>query len=172
MAVYKWAKTFNVLASGVSLNDKLDAQEVGAELDRIRQVNGSLRPEQVVKQAKSRRAKLHSVFEWDDAAGGERYRMEQARLMIRSVKIIYENTEGEESEVRAFTSIRNPDNKGRIYVATEEGMERRETRDEILMQCLNGLIRWRKRWAEYNELAEVIPLIDEAAHSIEEMVSK
>ena len=171
MSIYRWAKTFNLLASGVSLNAKLDAQEVGDELDAIREKHGFVKPEFVVERAKPKRAKYHKAFEWDAEIGAERYRLEQAKLMIRSVKVIYEDSKGEEAEVRAFTSIVNPDGKGRIYVPTEEGMERRETRDEILMQCLNGLIRWRKRWAEYNELSQVIPLIDQATTSIEELVS-
>ncbi len=172
MAVYRWAKTFNLLASGVSLNDKLDAQDVGDELDGIRAKHGFVRPEQIVEKAKPKRAKLHNVFEWDDRAGAERYRLEQARLLVRSVKVIYEDSDGKVAEVRAFTSIKNPEGKGRIYIPTEEGMERRETRDEILMQCLSGLIRWRKRWAEYNELADTVKIIDQATASIEQLVGE
>ncbi len=172
MSIYKWGKSFNALAAGVSLNAKFDAQDVGEELDSIRKEHGFVRPELLVERAKPKRAKYHKAFEWDAETGAERYRLEQAKLMIRSVKVVYENAEGKESEVRAFTSIINPDGKGRIYIPTEEGMERRETRDEILMQCLNGLIRWRKRWAEYNELGEVIELVDQAASSIEQLVSK
>lgn len=172
MSIYKWGKSFNALAAGVSLNAKLNAQDVGEELAAIREKHGFVKPEFLVERAKPRRAKYHKAFEWDADTGAERYRLEQAKLMIRSVKVVYENAEGKESQVRAFTSIINPEGKGRIYIPTEEGMERRETRDEILMQCLSGLIRWRKRWAEYNELSEVIPLIDEAASTIEELVSR
>ncbi len=85
MSVYKWAKTFNLLASGVSLNAKLDAQEVGEELDTIREKHGFVKPEYVVERAKPVRAKYHKAFEWDDRVGAERYRLEQAKLLIRSV---------------------------------------------------------------------------------------
>ena len=171
MSIYKWGKSFNALAAGVSLNAKFDAQDVGEELAAIREQHGFVKPEILVERAKPKRSKYHKAFEWDAETGAERYRLEQAKLMIRSVKVVYEDSKGEPAEVRAFTSIINPDGKGRIYIPTEEGMERRETRDEILMQCLSGLIRWRKRWAEYNELANVVELIDQATSSIEELVS-
>ena len=172
MSIYKWGKSFNALAAGVSLNAKFDAQDVGEELAAIREQHGFVKPEILVERAKPKRAKYHKAFEWDAETGAERYRLEQAKLMIRSVKVVYENAEGKESEVRAFTSIINPEGKGRIYIPTEEGMEHRDTRDEILMQCLSGLIRWRKRWAEYNELSDTIKIVDQAAASIEQLVGE
>lgn len=176
MTTHRWTNAFNELASGVSLNAKIDGEIASNELNKIYDDNGGyLTSGQIVKAAEPKRAKFHKLIEWDDAKASHRYRLEQASLIVRSVKIIIESNENEEdTEIREFTSIRHPEKKDgtRVFIRTIEGMSRRDTQFEILQQCLLGLQRWRKRWAAYNELAESIELIDKATRSIEELVSK
>lgn len=59
----------------------------GAELERIRTEHGSLKPSGVLEEARPVEAVLHPVFEWDDAAAAEHYRLQQARQLIRSVVV-------------------------------------------------------------------------------------
>lgn len=54
---------------------------------------GRLTPEQVVESARDRRSPLHSAFEWSDKAAGEAYRIIQARVLIKSVRLVVETTE-------------------------------------------------------------------------------
>lgn len=68
--------------------------------------DGHLPPDQVVESARHPLSPLHDYFEWDDAKAGDAYRLQQARALIRSVRI----------EVRSGTStvvaplfVRNPD---------------------------------------------------------------
>lgn len=50
--------------------------------------NGRLTPEEVVDEARDKDAPLHSFFEWDNKRGAEKYRLEQARRMIRGVTLV------------------------------------------------------------------------------------
>jgi hypothetical protein len=68
---------------------------VEQELDRLTRLGGgTLPPVDVVNSARSPKSPLHRYFEWNDAIAGEAYRLDQARMLIRSVRVsvIYEQT--------------------------------------------------------------------------------
>lgn len=48
---------------------------------------GRLTPAAVVKDARSKKSPLHSFFEWDDSEAAHQYRLNQARGLIRSVRV-------------------------------------------------------------------------------------
>jgi len=58
-------------------------------VERLRELenDGRLQPADVLTDARNADSPLHSHFEWDDGAAAERYRLSQARALIRSVKI-------------------------------------------------------------------------------------
>lgn len=56
-------------------------------LRSLERSDGRLLPATVVEAAKDPSSPLHSHFEWDDTAAAAKYRIDQARALIRSVKI-------------------------------------------------------------------------------------
>ena len=72
---------------------KLDPTIAGLELSRIQEQRGGLEPASIVEEARPEDAPLHPAFEWNDTVAGERYRQWQARDMVRSLRIVYENAE-------------------------------------------------------------------------------
>jgi hypothetical protein len=48
---------------------------------------GELTPERVVELARSRSSPLHEMFEWDDEVAAHAHRLQQARAIIRSVRV-------------------------------------------------------------------------------------
>ena len=57
------------------------------ELERLER-EGRLSPSQVVNEARNIHSPLHEVFVWDDTVAAEKYRIVQARQLIRSFKIV------------------------------------------------------------------------------------
>jgi hypothetical protein len=49
--------------------------------------NGELSPERVVQEARSGDSPLHEFFEWDDEKAAHAHRIQQARSLIRSVRV-------------------------------------------------------------------------------------
>ena len=71
----------------------LDPEQVLAGLEDVRRKNaGKLTPKAIIAAAESPSHPLHAAFEWDDAKAACRFRKLQARLMIRSVVIIRDET--------------------------------------------------------------------------------
>ena len=74
----------------------VDARTVGAELTKIRTRDGNVTTKSVMQAARPKKAPLHPVFEWRDDVAGEKYREWQARALIRSVRVTYEDSEQDE----------------------------------------------------------------------------
>jgi len=65
---------------------------------------GHLDAETVVAEARSKKSPLHQYFDWDNKVAGEKWRLEQARSLIRRAIIVV----GEpEKKVRAFVHVRS-----------------------------------------------------------------
>jgi hypothetical protein len=69
-------------------------QEVVAALEKMRRdSNGTIAPEKVVEEARDDNSPLHVYFEWDDDKAAQAHRLEQARGLLRRVRIIYHEPE-------------------------------------------------------------------------------
>lgn len=58
-----------------------------AEIESLRRQDGLLDPNDVAEAASDPKSALHHRFEWDDTRCGRLYRVEQARQLIRELKI-------------------------------------------------------------------------------------
>lgn len=64
------------------------SEEIIAELTRLAKANdGRLTPDNVVEAAQDEASPLHQCFEWDDDAAAHMFRVEQARRLIRGVRV-------------------------------------------------------------------------------------
>lgn len=75
---------------------------------RIRQLetpDGKITPQTVLEDAQDPASPLHEHFEWDDTKAAQAYRIDQARELIRSVRLVITNTE---SVVRTVAYVRDP----------------------------------------------------------------
>jgi len=124
--------------------------------------HGSLTPEGIEAEARPVDAPLHDRFEWDDAAGGYKYRLIQAQALIRSVRIEYTTPGSEEKKfIRAFSSLHESSESAEKqgYAPTEEILENELTR-KILLRNMERDIAVLKR--RYGHLAEFAQMMHEA----------
>ena len=69
--------------------DKNERQLIEAELEKIRVRNGGvLTPEAVVRAAKKQSSPLHGCFDWNDTDAAEKWRHQQARVLIHNVQVV------------------------------------------------------------------------------------
>lgn len=137
------------------------AAVVGRELARLEQ-NGAVTAERVVDAASVRGHPLHGFFEWDDSKAGKQYRYEQARHLIRSVEVIYEDPVNA-PPIRvyiAFDAREGPVDADNRYVSTHVVMSDAESRKRWLRQAMRELISWRNRYQQIAEFAAIFDAID------------
>jgi hypothetical protein len=92
--------------NGAHIKGGVDANSVGTELDRIRESQGEITPQGVVNESRPTNAPLNPCFTWDDTEAAEAYRRDEARKIVRSVRVVYPDTRNSEP---AFVHIRRED---------------------------------------------------------------
>ncbi len=109
--------------------------------DQVRQVlmamadakGGLLMPEAVVEAARPEDSPLHECFTWDDRIAGEAWRLQEARVLIRTVRVdvrverivvaapyfIRDPTQGQAQGYRSLGRLLNDDERAREAVVSE-----------------------------------------------------
>lgn len=128
------------------------------ELKRIAQENnGILRAEDVVAAAEPEESPLHNSFEWNDTIAARRYRLRQARELIRvTVEVIPQTG----TEQRVFVSL-NPDREeeGGGYRILTKVMSDADRRKQLLEDALCELEAIQEKYANLKVLAKVFSAV-------------
>ena len=133
----------------------IDPQTAGEELERIYQERGRIEPSAVVEESRDTSSPLHPCFEWDDAVAAEKYREDQARLVIRSIVTVSDNsTEKQQQPVRAFVRVQEDYKPITVVLNDEEQME------ELLRSALLELSAFRKKYQALAALRPVFAAIE------------
>jgi hypothetical protein len=78
---------------GIEIGE-LTPQIVGDTLADIEDRHGVINPHTVVDESRPEDAPLHPIFEWRDEVAADKWRVEQARRVVRSVEIIAKESSG------------------------------------------------------------------------------
>ena len=147
--------------------NKANAQMIGEALAEVtKAAKGRLTPQATEKAAQDPESPLHKHFEWNNEVAGYKFRIEQARSLIRSIHAV-ETKEKERPPMRAFLSI--ADKGGVSYRAVEEVLSSAELQRKVLEQAHRDLIAFETR---YRSLEDVCKLVREAREKLEKRISK
>lgn len=147
------------LQEGARLQAGLTPDILGNTLEDIRVKNdGHLTPETVLKAAKRKSHPLYSQFEWDDAVAAGKYRLDEARYLIRSVVVKVEGRE-DRAPVRAFVSVGPPNQSS--YTSVQVAMSDFDMRQEVIGRALNELRSWSDRYYHLVEFSGIVQAIND-----------
>lgn len=132
--------------------------DLRSELEGVRDRFGRLTPTVVVEAATPEDAPLHSRFEWNDRVAGHKYRLDQARELIRSVRVEYISREGEFVPVRGYISVSREGSESPEYVPLTEVAEDPVQRAIVLRAAER---EWRSLFVKYSHLSEFLELVRE-----------
>jgi hypothetical protein len=140
---------------------KKEIKTVVRELERIETREGIITAESVLKAATPATSPLHSYFDWNNTTAAEKYRLWQARMLIRSVSVVYESN-GKDKYNRGFVNLNVTTDEGveRGYIGVARAMNDVEMRQQLLEQARQEAIDWRNRYRNLTELAAVFDAID------------
>jgi hypothetical protein len=128
--------------------------EIIGELRRIAEANdGQVRPSDVVKAARPASSPLHSQFEWDDSEAAERYRLSQARQLLR-VTVEYIGEGDDAVSARVFVSLTTDRGEGGYRVMADV-MSNAAHRKQLLADALEEMAQFERKYSDLKKLAEV-----------------
>ncbi|MBQ7703940.1 MAG: hypothetical protein IJT73_00710 [Selenomonadaceae bacterium] len=145
----------------------VSAQVAGETMEQIRLASGKgyLEAEDLLEESRADSAPLHPCFEWNDDIAAEKYRLAQARDMIKNitVKVIDEKPLTEPQ--RAFVTVVPNTAKGK-FVPLQIALETPEYRAQVLQNARWELQNFKRKYNAYSELSKVFEAIDDFADSL------
>jgi len=147
---------------GSHITDR-DAEVVGPAIEELVRRNGCATAELVVAEAAKKSSPLRAYFEWDDARAAMERRLEQARYLLRSVRVVIVREE-REKEFRAFVRVDRgaAGERETVYLPTAKVMSNAAYRQQVVARALSELEEWQERYKEYEELAALFAAIEKA----------
>lgn len=142
----------NYLGSG-HIHDE-DANRIGSFLDS-KFGDLAVTATEIVVAARPARSPIHRDFEWDDAVAGDQFRLEQARQMLRSIKVVFVN--GHESvPTRAYhqvTVVEADQEQHRVYMPAQVVWQTPELASQVTEKALAELRGWVARYRSYKQFS-------------------
>lgn len=129
-------------------------EEVQTELVSLYQQHGALNPEAVVDAARDKKSALHTHFDWDNSEAAHKYRLLQARNLIRVAVTVIPALSNE--PVKQFVSIRalRGSDQG-SYIATTDLLSDDDKYELAKADAIRSLERIKY---QYNYIAELQPV--------------
>lgn len=122
--------------------------------------DGVIEPRRVVDAARDPDSPLHDCFTWDDTVAGERYRLDQARRLIRVyvVKLL----PGDVPPVRAFVSLTTDRKAGGGYRALVDVLNDEALYAQMLEDALDEMNSFKVKYGRIKELQTVFAEVEKA----------
>lgn len=136
----------------------IKARDAYEELERLRS-EGQSDPHGIVESARDRKSPLHTWFDWDDATAAQSHRLQQARQLVTSIRVVFMRNK-KEHVAPAFVSIEfseegNGVTHHREYVPTIRAVNDPSMRRQMLEEAASDLQSWRNRYEHLNEFSRV-----------------
>lgn len=125
---------------------------------------GVLKPEQVVKAARSESSPLHSYFTWNDGEAAEKYRMHEARTLL-SICVEYIGNPEEKNEQRVFVSLRSDRAEGG-YRELVRVLGNARTRKELVADALEEMRFFQEKYKSLRALTGVFTAMKRATRRL------
>jgi hypothetical protein len=139
-------------------------RRVAAELRRLAQLNGGLlSPFVVVSAARKKTSPLHKYFTWEDGAAAEKWRLHEARNLIRVTVEYLPNGDQELKEVRVMYSLPSDRTSEGGYRVTTDVLSDEDRYAELLEMAKAEMQTFAKKYRHIKELAGVIAAIEAVA---------
>jgi len=164
--VFKWRRS---MGGSVNVSGH-DPQVVGEELERLRELNGDkLTPPRVVEAAQPEESPLHTLFEWYNSEAARKYRLQQARHVLRVTVISKIGSSPMVTPLPQFVNVterpsQKEDKNGKViryYESTPVAMKDPVLREQVIRKAFNELESWQKRYDAYEEFGRVFAAIDD-----------
>lgn len=136
-------------------------ESIQQELEHINNLFGNLRPETVVEFAKNPETALHGRFNWEDTEAAHKWRLHQARQVLRVYVHMDLPKHEEPVRVRAFVSLPiDRASNGQGYRPIDYVLRNDDLRAQMLASAKRELKSFREKYRTLTELSEIHAAID------------
>jgi hypothetical protein len=136
-------------------------QNVEMELQQLAEESeGLLLPERVVEFARDPETALHSRFTWDDSEAAAKWRLEEARRVIRMFVTVLEPVE---TPIKVYVSLESDRRGTGGYRRIEDVLTNGDMRRQLLDQARREFAIWKAKYQTLKELDPVFSAMETVA---------
>lgn len=132
---------------------KTPADVAGQVMNDLAKQN-NLNAKALVDVSRPEDAALHNEFEWNDSIAAEKWRMQEARVLIDAVVLVVE--EAEVAPVRAFVQVEEQSNYEPIHVILKD----ENKTEQLLQRALTELNAFRNKYRSLEIFKKLFDEID------------
>lgn len=139
--------------------------EIFKELD----AREELTPARLVQLAADPESVLHRYFTWDDSAAAQKYRVQEARWLLESIKIsITMPGTGEAATINYALSVRGDSEKQdqRKYVLTTRAMKDQYTLRKVVEQAEREARSFVRKYKPYQALRSIVEAMERESEGL------
>jgi hypothetical protein len=141
----------------------IDPVKAHNALQQIGKQNGGITDDGIVAAASRKNHTLHNWFEWDDSAAAIEHRRRQARDLISSIHVVYQEAPATKTRMYQVDQRTPTGSEARtVYSTTEEVLSNPESRDRLIAEAIRMAMEFRRRFKMLYELDNVMAAIDSA----------
>lgn len=130
---------------------KADANKVYSE---IQSIGENVTPKQIVEYARDENSELHKCFEWNNDVAAEKWRIQQARLLVCNI-VYSEPATQEPTKIRVMQATDSNSYKPVTFI-----MKNKTEYEALLERALTELKAFKERYKNLAELEEILALIE------------
>ena len=130
---------------------KADANKICKEIEKI---GDNATPEQIVDFARDKKSELHKCFEWNDSIAAEKYRLQQARVIMCNIVYADHNNTSEAAKIRVYQSV------GNTYKPSVQIIQNEDEYKLLLNRAYAELRSFKQRYKTLSELEPILALIE------------
>lgn len=148
MTIRTWKTGFASLYKGAN------AEQVASEIESL---GNDVTPTEILEKAKDDTTELHKCFEWEDSVAAEKWRLQQARMIVCHL-VIKEDGEDDagKPEIRIFHKTDRADGYKPITFIMQDKTEY----EKLLAHAREELRIFKQKYHNLSELEEILALID------------
>ena len=138
---------------------KVSAQTVGEICEELGKSEAGLSPKTLLDASRDENSPLHNEFDWDDTVAAEKWRLEQARILIAHVRIVYSDTEQEQKAIKERGFVSTPGRQS-VYVSMDTALHNENYRNYLLQQAKRDSENFLAKYRRVQELSRVVEEMD------------
>lgn len=131
--------------------------------------NGQLTPALVVTEAEAETHPLHAFFTWDDAQAGHKHRLNEARQLIRTVKVRFVDANDNEHDIRVWHASHSTGDSERQGYVPDEEVRASPVARTILLSTMER--EWRSLRRRYQHIQEFWTMVGSDSSEVGEKAS-
>lgn len=146
------------LATWGTFKFKADAQKCADEIMEICEELESATPQQILEKARDSNTELHKCFTRDDTEAAEKWRISEARAIVRNLKIIEQKSDkqSEPTTIRVFYKTDNESG----YKPTKLILKKPDEYKALVERCRSELLAIKQKFNSISEYEEIWELIN------------